>query len=160
MARKVLQDLDEDPEFQIVGIAAPLRDFRLAYYLNKDLYLKLTRLDELEVRFAGQETPARFSFYQCSDKDSELYFYLISNKNSQGILVPEQWQSDFFLVIKGPFSQESLYRFLKSIRQINNVLAAFSINLKRNKKLDNFLSEIELHTVSINKKSRIKKPGT
>lgn len=157
MARKLLLDLADDLEFQMIGISTTMRDFRLAYYLNKLVFLELIKNEDLPAEIQGFSEPRFFSFYQWEESGTGLCFYLISNKNKDSWLIPEQKQADFFLIIKGAFSQESYSRFLKTIRETPNVIMAYKINLKSNKKISNFLMEMELHTVIIKQNARKKK---
>lgn len=158
MAKKKYLELSEEWEFQMIGIASTMRDFRLAYYLNKMVFLNLAKNEDLPAEIPGSADPVPFSFYQWEENETGLCFYLISNKRQNSWLIPEQKQADFFLLIKGGFSQESYKRFISTIRQIPNVITAFKINRKSDKKIGNFLIELELHTVMIKQNTRKKKP--
>jgi hypothetical protein len=149
MAKKYILETSEECDFQMIGISTALKDFRLAYYLNKLAYLELTRAENLPAEVPGLEKTHPFSFYIYEEKGSELCFYLISNRSSDIFLIPEQKQSDFFLILKGGFSHESISRIIKTLRQIPHVNTAYKINIRSDKKIDTFLTEMELHTIKI-----------
>lgn len=149
MARKFI--LTDEPEtfHYLIGIAGMIKDFRLCYHLNKDLYINLIKKDDLLANMNKDGEPTAFPFFFYEEPHSFLNFNLIGNKSPEGVLVPEFWQADYLLVINGPFPKESMERFLKSIRVIPSVLTAFQIDLKKFKKSDTFFSEIELHTIAV-----------
>ncbi|MHC1706493.1 MAG: IPExxxVDY family protein [Bacteroidales bacterium] len=151
MTKKYYLEASDEWDFQMIGISTAMKDFRLAYYLNKMVYLELGRSEDLPAEIPGVKKPCSFSFYCWEEKGTDLCFYLIANRSVDVFLIPEQKQADYFLVLKGGFSQESLTRIIKTIRQIPNVGTAFKINIRSDKKIDTFLSEMELHTVRINK---------
>lgn len=149
MAKKYL--LSNEPETLnfIIGIAGMLKDFRLTYHLNKSLYLNLVKKDDLfaDIRQNGQNSAFPFFIYE--EPHSFLTFNLIGNKSPEGYLLPEFKQADYLLLINGPFPKESMERFLKSIRSIPSVLTAYKIDINKYKKLESFLTEIELHNISV-----------
>lgn len=156
MVRKYYLENAEDWEFQMLGITTAMKDFRLAYYLNKLVYLDLARSEDLPAEIQGLSKPLNFSFYSWEEPGAALCFYLISNRSANTFLIQEHKQADYFLVIKGAFSLESVTRFLKTIRQIPNVITAYKINVRSDKKVDTFLTEMELHTVKIKQIGRKK----
>ena len=138
----------------MVGISTALKDYRLAYYLNKTAGMELVRSEDLPTEIPELDKACYFSFYCWNEPGTENFFYLISNRTADIFLLSDQKQADFFLVIKGGFSNESITRIIKTIRQIPNVVTAFKINTLSDKKINTFLSEMELHTVKIGKSNK------
>ena len=154
MVKRYTLNTPDEWEFQMIGITTALKDYRLAYFLNKFLYLDLSRSEELPAEIPGLPGSVMFSFYRWEEAGTSLSFYLISNRSSETFLIPQHKQADYFLVINGSLSHESVTRFLKSIRQIPNIITAFKINVKSDRKIDAFLTEMELHTMKIKQSSK------
>jgi hypothetical protein len=148
MARKYTLSASSDEDFQLIGIATQLRDYRLCHQLNKNLYLELEKLDDLNAELSQEGTFGNFSFFHYRKPENFIDFFLIANKSSDGILLPELKQADYFLVIHGPFPNESLDRFLKTSKSLPGVLASFPIDISKPKKIDTFLMELELHVLT------------
>ncbi len=155
MAKKHYLDLPDEPDFKILGIATVMKDYRLAYYLNRELYLDLKRSEDLEIKVDEKETVS-FSFFQDDTGTNEISYYLLTNKNRQGILLPDLRESDYFLLVMGMLPGSAINRILRSIRQIPNVLTAFPVQARRNKKVTALFSELELHIMQINRQSRLR----
>ena len=66
-------------------------------------------------------------------------YYLISNKGTKGLLVPEQKHADFFLLIKGALPDDDKVTLLKQIKDTPTVLTAFDIDPNKLKSKENLL---------------------
>ena len=117
------------------------------------MFLKLTRQDDLIGPATRPEEAPHFSFYLCDDPDNGLNIFLISNKYQGNILIPEQKAADYFLVIKGYLSPETFALYIQVIRKLNQVITAFSIS-PSGKKIDQFLEDLELHTIDIQRRQK------
>jgi len=148
MARKYTLSSSSDEDFQLIGIASQLRDYRLCHQLNKKLYLHLEKLDDLNAETAQEGTFGNFPFFHYRKPENYIDFFLIANKSAEGILLPDLKEVDYFLVIHGPFPNESLDRFLKTSKSLPGVQLSFLIDITKPKKIDAFLMELELHVLS------------
>jgi len=155
MAKKFTLDSQAEEEFHILGIATQLKDYRLCHQLNKNLYLEFEKIDDLKAELSSPDMLGNFSFYRYQNPENFIDFFLIANKSPDGVLLPDLRQADFFLVAHGPFSRESQDRFLKTTKKLTGVLAAFRIDISKPKKIDTFLTELELHVISCESKSKV-----
>ncbi|MEI6575478.1 MAG: IPExxxVDY family protein [Bacteroidota bacterium] len=154
MVKKLSSEPYSAEEFHILGIATQLRDYRLCHQINKTLYLDLEKIDDLSAELSDEKTLGYFSIYRFQKPENYIDFFLIANKSPDGILLPDLRQADFFLVIHGPFSKESQDRFIKTAKTIPGVLAAFRIEITKQKKIDNFLGELEMHMIAYESKGK------
>ena len=147
MARKFQLSAAQESEFQLIGIACAVRDYRIAFALNKALMLDMVKKEDFVVEGKQKGDPPAFSFYYYEDTSTRVKYSLISNKSGNGILLPEFRQADYFLFINGMILPESLENQVRNIRGIASVVMAFTVDIDKYKKLDTLFSDIELHTI-------------
>lgn len=153
MAQKISSFQAADDELIVLGLSTTLKDFRLAFYLNKQLNLNLLKQDSLPVTHSESEVCVLFSYYYWEESDNDLSICLVGNRSERGPLVANQKQTDYFLIIRGAISKATHSHFMKTIRGIPQVMACFDVNLNRNPLVDNMISDIELHSLQILQRS-------
>ena len=139
MAKTILKfDADEEFDFLLIGIVCQHKDYRLCHELNRKLELDLIREKDYEVSIAKRMHPAMFSFFKFENDEQDL-FYVFENKGKHALLVPEQKQIDFFLMIKECFRRHDINDIVSTIKQIPVVLGAYPIEVRTLKSRDYFL---------------------
>ena len=147
MAKKILIETRSEPVlFTLFGISCHLKDYRLSYLLNIKLELEFVKLED----FMG------FSFYFCRDEDRFNTYYLLGNRGEDSILFPGLKQTDFILVVEGPFKKIQKEKLLEHLRSIQNVLTAFEIRFETVKNYETVLTDLEMHVMNIQKVSKVK----
>jgi hypothetical protein len=147
MAKKVILETRSEPIlFTLFGISCHLKDYRLSYYLNQSLELSLAKMDD----FMG------YSFYFCRDEDCYNSYYLLGNRGQEAILLPDLKQTDFILLVEGPFKKVQKEYLLEKTRAIQNVLTAFEVRFATIKNYEVMLTDLELHLMNILKEAKIK----
>jgi hypothetical protein len=150
MAKKILLESPAEPSsFTIIGISCHLKDYRLSFMLNQSLPAGFKKMEDF---------PGVFSLYLYRDEECRNSFYLLSNRNEERILFPELKQTDFIMLVDGPFKRARLDRMLKTIRAIPNVLTAFDIQVGSLKHFPGFLADLELHLMAISRENKTIKP--
>ena len=87
--------------FNLIGISCHEKDYRLCWAINQSLKISLEKEDEnLEVLSNKTKGMSSHSLYYYKNEDTKNEFYLIKNRSSFGILIPEQSQADYLLMIK------------------------------------------------------------
>ena len=143
MARKILLESRAEPSwFTLAGISCHLKDYRLSFLLNQKLPASFRKMDDF---------PGNYGLYYYADEESRNSYYLISNRNEEKVLFQELKQTDFVLLVEGPFKKIQLNRLVSSIKAIPNVLTAFEIKTESLKNLSVFLADLELHFMNIKK---------
>lgn len=139
MAKTVLKfDTDEEFEFLLVGIVCQHKDYRICHELNQKLEINLAREKDYEVNIAKRMNPALFSFFKFENDEQDL-FYVFENKGKHSILIPEQNQIDYFLMIKECFQRQNITELVNAIKQIPIVLGAYPIDPRTLKSREYFL---------------------
>ncbi|MCK9218884.1 MAG: IPExxxVDY family protein [Bacteroidales bacterium] len=147
MAKKILSDVRSEPVlYTLFGISCHLKDYRLSFLLNRKLELEFIKLDDFR----------EFSFYSCSQEDCFNEYFLLANRGPETILLPELKQTDFLLLVEGPFKKQQKDDLLENIRTIPNVLTSFEIRFSTIKNHETFLTDLEMHCMNIRKETKIK----
>ena len=123
----------EDYDFGLIGISCHSKDYRLCGELNKTLNLDLTRVSDYKI---DDQT---FSFYEYSDFDNHTEYYVLTNRSEKGFLIPEQKKVDYFIILKGNYSDSQIKEFIWKINDISLVLTSFKIDPELLKSKQNLL---------------------
>lgn len=124
---KLTLDLEYDFDFILIGISCHAPDYRLSWALNKKLDIDLERLKDIDLQL-GKGVSGFFSFYGFDDEESHTSINLISNRSSEGYLIPEMKQFDYFLQYWGPYSEEELDNLNSEVRALSLVLTSLRID--------------------------------
>ena len=116
-------DLDPDPEVFLIAISSHVNDYRLCWSLNNGLGLQLARRTD-DIQDEGPEGSAHFCVFDQPGIDGEPSWTLVANHAPDGVLVPEQRQADYFLVM-GTDSIQTPEEVLETVRKTQFVLAAY-----------------------------------
>ena len=136
---KITLKLELDFDFIVLAITTSLKDYRLCFHLNKFARANFIRVDELALPLSDRSGVALFNRYTYLPENSETEFYLLSNKGSEGLLIPEMNRVDYFLVIKNFIDDEDLEAWISHLKQIPEVLAAVEVDVKKLKSKENLL---------------------
>lgn len=149
MTTKRILQVDYDYDFLLIGICTHAKDYRLCWEINKILEIKLERVDDTMLnthtkdfgvkKGASHGELSAYSIYFCEEEESNNCFHVISNKSSNGILIIEQKQVDYFLRIKGNNDSDYQVELIKKLKNISIVLTAYEIDLNKLKSKHKFL---------------------
>jgi hypothetical protein len=134
---KIVLSLEEDYDFDLVGISCHSKDYRLCWELNNTLGIDLTRTEDLTI--TKKEVAGNYSFYEYDDEENHLSYYLMANKCSNGYLIPEKKTTDFFILIKGIFDENYILKILSKINSISLILTSFQLDPNSLKSKQNLL---------------------
>ena len=137
MAKHTLQ-LEDDFNFDLIGLCSHQSDYRVCWSINEHLDLHLSKsLEPFMVSGKKGEVLSSHSFYEWYDEGEAVEYFLIKNKHQNQFLIPEKSQIDYFLVVREAETIE-IDDFLTKIREISGILTAFIFNpgeLKSSSKL-------------------------
>ncbi|PWG05966.1 IPExxxVDY family protein [Polaribacter aquimarinus] len=137
-----LDDFCEE-EYSLIGIHSTLEDYKLAYLLNKTLKTKFYKAKE-DLEFTREKKKASFSIYNYENIKYGYDWFLIANSyrrenqtvsnellltsETKTYLIPEKKKVDFFLKICGESEYEFVMKTVQKIKNIDNVITAYSID--------------------------------
>ena len=129
-------------DFELLGIVSPIRDYRMAWLVNKELELNLVKADDLELEFLSAEK-LEISQYFLSLPHG--FIQLLKNKalNSAqqlAYLVPELKNLDYFLLVQDETEQLDLSNFMEKLSRNPLVQSIVRIDISKLKSKENLLT--------------------
>ena len=134
---KLTLEVEEDYDFELIGICSHAKDYRLSWEMNKALELDLVKGDNYDLSVKGEKQS--YSFFNFIDEENWVEYYLINNRTVNGILITEEKKSDYFLLIRGVLRGGQKESLVKGIAEIKNVLTTYEIEVKSLKSKSNLL---------------------
>ncbi len=138
MGKQILK-YEPDLDFVLIAITVPLKDYQFCFKLNKQLDIRFDRIEELSLQHYPDEYQTFFNRYYYHISQSETDFYLLSNKGTEGFLIPEMNKADFFILIRNYIDNESLEVFISAINKISEVQMAVEVDPKKLKSKENLI---------------------
>lgn len=138
MPKNVLKLDDDDYDFVLIGIVTSHRDYRVTRDVNLALGITLERKEDYLVfeKKRGQEIG--FPHFKFVNEQEDQY-YILGNKSENGLLIPEQRQMDFFLLVKSGMSDIDRSALVKSLKVIDQFQAVFPIEVTGLRSKENLL---------------------
>ncbi|HLU83969.1 MAG TPA: IPExxxVDY family protein [Vicingaceae bacterium] len=134
---KLTLSLDEEYDFELIGMSCHLRDYRICWSINQLLKIDLTRVDDYEV--IKNNEVLTFSFYEFFEEEDGVEYYVLSNKCEKGYLIPEKQNFDYFMILKGNTEEELLQNITQQIKSVNGVNITHQIDVNELKSKRNLI---------------------
>ncbi|TDW50078.1 hypothetical protein EV144_102512 [Flavobacterium sp. 270] len=155
-------DLDEFDEidYYLMAIHTSLEDYRLAYFINKNLPINLSK-SKNEIHAQTKEGEANFSRFYYYDSEKAISWNLIQNKNeiisvskndSQNLfsngtsevsttihLLPEFKKVDFFLKIDNGDEAFGFSEIQQKLNTIESIAAIYAVDTDKIKSKNNLI---------------------
>ncbi|WP_394774017.1 IPExxxVDY family protein [Flavobacterium sp.] len=155
-------DLDEFDEidYYLMAIHTSLEDYRLAYFINKNLPINLSK-SKNEIHAQTKEGEANFSRFYYYDAEKAVSWNLIQNKNeiismrrsdSQDLfsnetsevsttihLLPEFKKVDFFLKIENSEEALDFSEIQQKLNTIESIAAIYAVDTDKIKSKNNLI---------------------
>jgi hypothetical protein len=109
------------------------------YKINKQVGTNFSKVKDLEMLFKPDEEISYFSRYTNITPGIETEMYIITNKGTEGFLIPEMKKVDFFLLIRNYIDAEDLKLLISGINKIPEVLVAAEVDPKKLKSKENLI---------------------
>jgi len=135
--KKILR-VNYDFDFSLLGIITPMRAYRLCWFLNKQLEMNLEREEDLLLK-NEQDEEMFFPKYYFYIEESETDFYLLGNKGTDGFLIPEQKEIDFFMLVYNLPDRDGGAALAKKIKTLQEVQSAFTMDPRKLRSKENLL---------------------
>lgn len=158
MQKLNLDDFLDTIDYALIGIHSPLESYRLAYFLNKELQIHLSR-QKADLDF-GNKT--QYEIFEWVDAHKFATWHLVSNtckveveakKNNNSLfslqdqratktyhLIPEYKTVNYFLKISDDaFTDAQVEVLLKKIQNIPNVVTTYRVNPAELKSKNNLI---------------------
>lgn len=134
MSKNVLE-FEYEFEYDIVGISCHMKDYRLAWQLNKTFKIDLSKQNDFELILKDEKQ--FFSYFKFDDETNESTYHLLNNRTENGLLIPERKEIDYIFCPVGFMTDVNKY--LDKIRKLDMVLTAFAIDPNQLKSKENII---------------------
>jgi len=121
--------------YKIVAISTHLKDYRVSFYLNELLDLKLKKTANLIVDNKVEESAQSFELQHYTSEEEVIDYYLIHNKSMGLYFLPSLKQFDFLLLLKTENeinNQDQIIEKLKSSSHFQVVYKVENLSKKEN----------------------------
>ncbi|SMC68865.1 IPExxxVDY family protein [Pedobacter africanus] len=136
---KTYLKLSLDLDFVLIAITASLKDYTLCHKINTSLNFGFEKIEDHEVYFNIDEAPLSFSKYYFFVEQGEIEYYIISNRNAEGFLIPEMNKVDFFMIIHQYIDREDLNFIISGLNKLPDIQVAAQINPLKLKSKENLV---------------------
>lgn len=117
---ELAQDFFEDS--RLLGIVAPMKDYRFSWLLNHKLRLDFRVKNDIEIQLTKKGRQYFFAVYEYREPNGSLTHYLYNNQFDGEYLLPEFRHLDFLWLMKGDLpSDELLNELSASLKSITGV---------------------------------------
>ncbi len=136
--RKRKLEAEIDYNFSLVGIISPLKEYKFAWLLNKNLDIQLDKTQDIEIEFLKNKNLIISNYIHETEHSS---FKLMKNKSvdhygdNPDFIVPELKRFDYIIVVQGfedLFSDQELKNMISSITSVQYV-QLFSVESLKSK---------------------------
>lgn len=101
--------------------------------------IQFYRDDELKLQFGAADDPMYFSKFHFKADQTDTDFFLLSNKGTEGFLIPEMKKADYFILIQNYIDKDDLENVISGLNQIPEVLAAIEVDPRKLKSKENLI---------------------
>ena len=131
-------EIEEEYDFEIIGVSSHEKDYRLAWSLNKTLDWRLVRIADAVVE--GKRSTTHHARFRWTHPVDQTVFTLIDNKTPEGTLMPDLTQFDYLLKIEQPV-ESTMRKLQEGLRKTDFVLAFQLQEVDKLKFKDHLLDE-------------------
>ncbi|MBN7812636.1 IPExxxVDY family protein [Algoriphagus sp. H41] len=129
-------------DFELIGLVSPVKDYKMAWLINRDLDLDLVRSEDLKIEFLSSPQ-LEISQYFLSLPHG--YIQLLKNKainTSQQLayLIPELRNLDYFLLVQDQTQQVSIATFVDHLAKNPFIQTAVRLDVSKLKSKENLLT--------------------
>ena len=154
-----IEDFEED-DYHIIAIHTSLEDYRLAYFLNRDIEIQLHK-SELDIQSKVKEGQTSFARFTYKDTEKVITWDLVQNKNvvigtennittdlfsnsknsfsSLAYLLPEYKKVDFFLKIENAANEIDLTEVVSKMSAVDGITLVYTVDKDKIKSKNNLI---------------------
>jgi hypothetical protein len=119
--------IENEIDFDMIGISCHHQDYRLAWGINDGLGLQLNKSEENFIPEVRRGRGTEHSFYEYYSEETMGEYFLIKNRSGNKYLVPEQPNMDYFLFVRETMPIEPT-EWTRKLTGLQNVLAAYAFD--------------------------------
>jgi hypothetical protein len=141
MKKNKLQ-IEHTYDFELLGLVSPVKDYKMAWLINRDLHLNLVRSEDLILEFLSLP---RLKISQFFLSLPHGFVQLLKNKalNSSdqvSYLIPELKSVDYFLLVQDETFQLSIHTFADQLVKNHFIQNVIPLDISKLKSKENLLT--------------------
>ena len=135
-------DVSYDFAFHLVALNTNVKEYKLAWAINRELQLELSKSDNVSIDFSGGKTLSISNFI--CEKEYQT-FRLLKNRAENfddqfnAYLIPEMKNFDYFLMVADDSTTFEINPFISTIKQIPFVQFAVTVDTAVLRSKDNLI---------------------
>jgi hypothetical protein len=145
MAKKTLFRVEFETEYRILGLFCLEKDYRLCWLLNKHLQFDFKKTIDFQFATGKNSEVFNYPVFIYDAMILQQTFFLVSNQSAQGqIMFPAPRGLNYLMLVKADDSRFDFSQFLKRIRNVPQITAAYMIEEALGRHREEFLYDFEL----------------
>ncbi len=129
-------------DFELLGLVSPVKDYKMAWLINRELNLDLVRSEDVQIEFLSSP---RLEISQYFLSLPHGYIQLLKNKalnTSQQLayLIPELRNLDYFLLVQDQTQQTSITTFVDHLTKNPFIQSVVRLDITKLKSKENLLT--------------------
>ncbi len=140
--KKTKLQIEHTYDFELLGLVSPVKDYKMAWLINRDLHLNMVRSEDLEIEFLSLPGLKISQFFLSLPNG---FVQLLKNKalNSSlqvSYLIPELKSMDYFLLVQDQTFQLSINTFANQLAQNPYIQNVMRLDISKLKSKENLLT--------------------
>jgi hypothetical protein len=127
VAKRKVTFHEEEPDYLLLGIVSPMKDYRLCWLLNHALDIELEKIDDISLNIKTKKKELCFSRFHFHEPITKADYYVLQNKCDGDQLLPEIKQADYIFFIKGSYYKEHADGIVEKLYQITEIQAVLRL---------------------------------
>jgi hypothetical protein len=140
--KKIKLFIEHQYDFELLGIVAPIKEYKMAWVVNHSLNSKLVKSDDFELELLNQPPLVISNFVE--EKEYGFVQLLKNKSNSEGenslYLIPELRMMDYFLLVQDQTLEIDLNDYIEKLSENSFVQNVVKLNISKLKSKDNLLT--------------------
>lgn len=134
--------IESSYDFDLLGLVAPLKDYKIAWLINNGLGLALKKNADYTMEFTNQPTLV-ISQYLLEKEHG--FIQLLRNKSypvagQARFLIPELKSMDYFLIVQDQTKGVDLNTYIEDLSKIKGIQNVVKLDVTKLKSRDNLLT--------------------
>lgn len=140
--KKVKLEIEHTYDFEILGLVSPVKDYKMAWLINRELQMNLVKWPDLEIEFlSGPNLKISQFFLSLPHGFVQLLKNKAINSNHQvSYLIPELKTMDYFLLVQDETYEICLTNFVSKLSGIPFIQSVMKLDVQKLKSKENLLT--------------------
>lgn len=140
--KKIKLFIEHQYDFELLGIVAPIKEYKMAWVVNNSLNSRLVKSNDFELELLNQPPLVISNFVE--EKEYGFVQLLKNKSNSEEgnslYLVPELRMMDYFLLVQDQTHEIDLNEYIEKLSGNSIVQNVVKLNVSKLKSKDNLLT--------------------